>query len=82
MRTHFERVSSLKEYAGCRKQKVKTEHTASLILIFVLLSGSVFLGAALPDVYVWFDSTSPWLQLAIVLIPMVVFTVWRLKKML
>lgn len=82
MKTHFERVCSLREYREVQRQKYIREYTMVFSGILFGLSVLIFLGASIPGFYTWFDSRSPWLQLFLIFVPMSVFGWWRLIKMI
>lgn len=86
MKTHFERVNMLHFEARLKHhEKQKRElmnHTISLVVVFSLLVLGVAFVANLPEFFVWIDSIHPVQQFVIVMTPIAIFGLWRLKKMI
>lgn len=65
-----------------RHQRTLRDHMISMITIMVCFVAFIFLGAAIPGLYHWFDQINPYTQFVVVIIPMAIFGLWRLRKML
>ena len=78
MKPHFERVKTLREK---REARLKKLHIVTITSIFALLIALVLLGALIPGFYEWLDSTPPWVQILIVIVPGAVYAWVRLKKL-
>lgn len=58
------------------------KHIIILTGIAVAFTTVAFLGAKFPDFYPLIDKTPPLIQLLFAVVPMTIFALWRLKKIL
>lgn len=73
---------SKEERKRMRDQRIMFQHIASIAVIAAVFIVVVVLGASIPGFYQWFDSINPIIQFVALVLPMAIFGIWRLIKML